>query len=293
MKKFLRMLILPTNLRGWSGNALSVLAVIAVVDYGFDFGLDATLLLLIKCYDKVLSLALDWLKPYITSFLACIGWPITLYPHWKHIFVLLGLYFFNGARVEIAEWLDGRRSSPAVRLLLGLFVAFAAGIIAGTFAPAQSSLIGNFLIAAVPFFGTSINDWVLLTWRATYTRVYESGRIGEPVPTWWGYFERRAGGVLCRTFAGLFLIIAGLEVLPLKQLPSPGLAMLGLMVVFLAAFQIFLGGRELRKIHKPGETWMETILRSRGMMIGITMFRVLIWTSGAVVCSVGKRIVFG
>ncbi len=151
-----------------------------------------------------------WIKPYIENAIEWIlAWRINLYPHWKHIFVLLSLYFFSGARTEFVVH---HYFTAIFRLLLGFCIASAVAIGIGILPLTRLDVGANFLIAAIPLFGTSINDIALRAWRATFTRAKELARRHEIAQSWWKYFRPAFIGVLIRTGAALVVICGALQI---------------------------------------------------------------------------------
>lgn len=293
MRKLIKQALLPPATSRKIAYASAAVSAISLAYHGFNFGLGPTLLLVIDWYDQGLSIISGWAKPYIESALVWVfDRPIILEPHWKHIFVLLGLYFFSGVRIEYSDS-KGFSATFFVRLLLGFFVALAFSIWIGIVPSARSETLANFAIAAIPLLATSFNDIALRAYRATFTRANEAQRLNQSMPpTWWDYFGVVLRGVLVRTLVGFVIIYGGLQIPLIRQLASPGLALLGLIVVSLALHQIYLGAKELKQLHLDSETWEETALRSRGMLIGLSIFGVLIWACVVIGLDVGKQLLF-
>ncbi|MEA2976203.1 MAG: hypothetical protein QOF19_1723 [Alphaproteobacteria bacterium] len=265
---------------GWAtvGTAVSVLSFIYFVHNGFNIGIGPTLSILIGYYDQIVSFFLGSLKPYIEIALRSLGWPITLHPHWKHIFVLLALYFLSGFKVELAEYRAGRTSSPIFRLLLGLSITSITSVTVGAIPLTRTGHPTNFLAAAIPLFLVSVNDFLLRAWRGLFARQYETQRVGSSAQTWWEYVRPAARGIGIRMLIGL-VVIFGLLFLFAGQIASPGLACLAVIVIYLAIYQLYLGVVELSSLRQANETTAAASLRSRGLMIGFTIFRVVLWSA--------------
>jgi hypothetical protein len=162
-------------------------------------------------------------------------------------------------------------------MLLGFLVATASSIVAGAVPLTGSTTLSNFVIAAIPLFGICLNDLAVRGWRATFTRAHEAQRLNIPVPTWSGYFNKVAVRILVRTAVFLVLVYGSLLLPSIQRLYSPGLALLGVLVIYLAFDQIRLGAAEAKFLMRSGKGWTEAFLRSRGTMIGAAMFGVVGW----------------
>lgn len=149
----------------------------------------------------------------------------------------------------------------------------------------------NFLVAFIPLFGTTVNDILLRAWRATLSRARESRRVKTITPlTWWQYFRPAFVGIVSRTVVGTAAIAGGLQVPIVWKLKSPGLALLGLLVLGLAVHQLYLGVGDAKRIREEGETQLAAWLRSRGTLIGLGMFRVAFATAIIVLIDFGFKL---
>jgi len=282
-----RQILWPREFPGKLGRILGTLSGIGLAQDGFHIGLGPTLLLMLDWYDKFVGALLGWADPWIKIIVVWIAgwlnWNIVLYPHWRHIFVLLGLYCFRGAW---ADYADGNPITAAFRLFLGFIVVVTTSITVGVVPLTQGDLITNFLIAAVPILGIFFNDVILRLWRATFTRVNEARRIKKQTPTWWGYFGKVFFLILGRTIVSLAVVYFGLQIPIIQRIPSPGLAMLALLIVSHALHQLVLGARETKLIQSDGETWRHAFHRSRGTIIGFGILGVFWWV--VIVCLIGN-----
>jgi hypothetical protein len=88
----------------------------ALVRHGFNYGFSPTLQLMLDAYENTTRFFLGWTEPYIRGLITglrnFVGWDLTLYPHWKHIFLLMMLYF--GARLK-AAWVVGEYAAATYR----------------------------------------------------------------------------------------------------------------------------------------------------------------------------------
>src|SRR5262245_15945451 len=89
---------------------LGMLSIVTLIRHGFNYGFGPALHLVLEYYEKIMGVLFGWAEPYITARLAALrdlmGWELVLYPHWKHIFLLMMIYF--SARLRSA-WSVGER----------------------------------------------------------------------------------------------------------------------------------------------------------------------------------------
>jgi hypothetical protein len=269
---------------------LSVASVISLIRHGFGLSLGTILQFLVDNYEWLVAFAVSPVEPYIRSFVSWIAykldWKILLHPHWRHILVLLNLYFIRGAMA------DRKDQSPVAgfRLFLGLVVGSVTSIAVGAIPLAEKAFATNFLVAFIPLAATSLNDIALRAWRATFSRQYESQRVNAPTSTWWVYFRPAFFGILKRTVVGVVAIVVLLQVPIIWQLKSPGLAVLGLLMLGLAAHQLYLGVGDAKRIRVDNEPLLEAWLRSRGTLIGLGMFTVALWVAGTLMLKFGENL---
>ena len=265
-------------------------SLISLYRYYGSHGLDDTLLLVLRGYETVLTFFLGWLKPTIEWVGQFIGWKVVLHPHWRHVLVLLGLYFMAGASVEREEHKQGRTSSWKFRLALGVSIAFVTSILVGAIPVSNTAFLPNFIIALIAFVMVACNDMLLRAYRGWRTLKYETQeRIKGNAVGRWEYFWQAGRPITQRTI--ISLAVAAPLILAAGQVLAPGVAVLMLFVLYLGAIQIYLGAKELRHLRKPGEPWTQAAARSRGMLIGINMVVTFVVALVLVAVSVAKDLV--
>jgi len=286
----LRQIVWPRGTGAVLGPLVSAASVVSLIHYGFGLRLDSILVIFLNSYDRIVGLVLSWLEPSLKALLSWVAyrldWDFVLYRHWRHVFVLLNLYFLGGARADFKD------NSPVAwfRLCLGLSLGFAISVVVGVVPLAQKDLTTQFLVAFIPFFATSLNDIALRAWRATFSRVRESVRVKQPAMTWWQYFRPAFVGVLNRTVVAIVFILVGLRFPIVSELQSPGLALLGVLVLALAVQQLYLGLGDAKRIREEGETNLAAWMRSRGTLIGLRIFSVAFWVAFFLAVYVGEQL---
>jgi hypothetical protein len=97
--KFFKQSMWPTGFSGKLGRILGAFSILRLIEVGFTSGFGSLLGLLLGYYEKLLGWLVWPVEPFIKARLAqlhqYIGWPEAVYAHWRHVFVLLGLYFFR------------------------------------------------------------------------------------------------------------------------------------------------------------------------------------------------------
>jgi hypothetical protein len=241
---------------------MGALSVAKLVQHGLNYGLGPTLQVIANYYETFTRVMLGWAEPCIREqFVALSGylsWPLHLYPHWKHIFVLMGLYFFRAAGNAFRA---GYRGTALFRALWGLLVAVTASVIAGTVPLSQNDMWANTLVAAVPIIGVTLHDVGYAAWSATTYRKKRSKLFHTPVPTWWAYFRAGVFFALGRAAIGLAALWIGLQLPFIQRLPSPGLAMLGILIIGLGVYWLSLAASQVRSIRKKDETLFAALNR--------------------------------
>jgi hypothetical protein len=270
-------LLWPTGLLNKLGRLLGALSILGLIQHGFVFGFAPVLNLLLEYYDKLLGFFLGWAEPFIKACLAhlrdYIGWPLTLYPHWKHVFVLLGIYFFR----EVGVGRSCGAGYVIFNFLLGLVVALACGVVAGTIPLTRADPASNFVFAAVPILGAVVYGVIGFVWDATFLRYRYAKDHNTPIPTWWAHFSWGLSRIFRRSLAGLVLIWVGLQIPIVQQISSPGLAMSVVLVIAFALYWLWDGVRDGGGIRREGEPFRAAYFRSFHTQLGIAMLGTVFW----------------
>lgn len=91
----------------------TVLSLLALFKYSLGHGFTATVEEVIRSYESVTRIAFSWAEPIITQIVIpigrAIGVTLTIYPHWKHVFVILMILV--GAVLRVTR--DGRSGLPS------------------------------------------------------------------------------------------------------------------------------------------------------------------------------------
>lgn len=248
----------------WLGLIFGTLSVVTLIKHGFDYGFVVPLEIVLDFYEQAMQALFGWAEPWIKEQLAALeawfGWNPDLYPHWKHVLVLMGIY-----TSRMAAMFSGSTPTWLFRLLWGLVISTVAGVLTGTIALSQGSMWANFNIAAIPILAGLLYDLGGEAWWATFFR--------ERSDTWWGYFGWFLFFYLRRTALGLGLVMVALQVPAIAELRSPGIFVFGVLMAIYAAYGVlWLGPRSVANIQSAvGGTWLQAFRRSRDAAHGLAV----------------------
>jgi len=249
------------------GVVLGTLSIVTLLQQAFDVGFVEPLEIMLSYYERLAHLLFGWMEPTLLQFIAplrdLVPWQLTLYPHWKHIFILLALYFLRSAT---DSFVNGAPVSGLFRGFSGVLMALISSVCAGII-PNDNNIVSDFLIATIPVIGVSMADLGWNAWWAAWLRRPELTLLQD--------FVRTETYTLKRDAIGIVIAFVGLQLPHVQALPNPGVAVLGFLVVALAAFYIALGVVDANYNRHPGETWYQGFRRDGGARLGLAMLGVI------------------
>jgi hypothetical protein len=247
---------------GWLGMIFGAVSIVMLAVHGFQVGLVPALEPLVAFYEKTTQVVFGWAEPWINSALASarewIGYNLTVHPHWKHVLVLLILYFSRN--VAITRTTRGL-ASAIVRAIWAVFVAVLTSVGVGVIALAHD-FQSSALIALIPVAGVTLFDLGNDIWGATFFRSSDTG--------WWQHFFFESRLVFMRAVAATAIVVAGLNWPPLMRMENPGLVLLGVLVVLFSFYWIWLGTLWPAR-NRSGDQWRNTVGREGAMRLGLSM----------------------
>jgi hypothetical protein len=255
------------------------LSILKLIEFGLDLNLDFEEVIrrIVEDYDALLALVLT---PIVNAVLALLReWfdiDLHVHPHWKHVFVLLGIYFFRDSRMFRKL---GYYDVAAVSLVWGALVAFATSVIVGLIPLERGDMWSNFLIGAMPVAGFFV--YILgPTFASALWRREDSARyLGGHAEPFWSYIWRRAKrnflvlsvGVV---FLGLCLVVPPIgDMLPaIRDVRSPGLVLLAVLILVLAAYWLWRGlGQAHQQARKTGVPLRTALSNSGNVNLSMAM----------------------
>jgi hypothetical protein len=290
VRPFIREVVWPPGVGGKLGRILATLSALSLVQHGFTVGIAGTLRILLEYYDALVGALLGWAQPYIENLVqrltAPMHWDLKVLPHWKHIFVLLTAYFFRSAAIN---WAYGYRGAARFCAVWGALVALTASVAAGTIGLAGSVPRKNLAMVAIPVAGIFVFDMAKQLWNATFIREQAARVYGREMWTWWEFFRPNLLLVLSQTVASLAIAWGVLQVPVVRQLPSPGLAALALLILGLALYRIGIGASEVKGLRKHGEAWSAAFWRTNSAGVGASLLGLTFWVTVFLLTNAGLR----
>lgn len=261
---------------GWIFGSLSL---VLLAKQGFNFGFITPLAHVLDFYEKSMRLLFGWAEPYLGDLFRWCGLDLRIYPHWKHVLVLMCLYFGVVTKVIWPSFKSRRERELLVVLTAwGALIAVGASLAAGGVALRDGR--SNGLMAVFPLVGFVLYQLGWVAFLATLGRQ----------ETWWNRYRAAA-----RLYIGpgtIGVIVVGLilgtlsDKLPFsKALPNLGLALLFLLIVILAFYWLWTGVEGAVAWHKPqdgswwrtfwSKSWWESWHVSSNARIGLSMLKAI------------------
>lgn len=140
-----------SRVASWLAFVASILSLLSLIKLGFDINLTAPFKLMLNYYLHFVDYLLGWADPYLRASLnylsSWIAVDLRLYPHWKHFFVPMWLYFSADAKAVLGYQ---RKRLALAFLALGGLVALAVSVASGTM-PLDSQSMLPLIFTAVGF----------------------------------------------------------------------------------------------------------------------------------------------
>jgi hypothetical protein len=252
------------------------LSMVLLIRYGWHFGLTSSFRAALGFYEVFVNALLGWaddpLKQLLANLRYWIGADLHLHSFWKHVFVLMWLYFSG---IGKAHWNQGESDIGIFSIVWGGLVALVSSVASGTIA--FDGVHANILVMAFPLagfaifeIGRSIFGATVKKGGATLREGIEAGTIGR-----WYVFGFRLRQFLLPTviFAGLALAFG----LSLANITSDGAELnsnILTLIVFVAGLIFYWFGRGLVLAisdRQYEESPTHRFLRSGAVQFGILM----------------------
>lgn len=144
-------LVAPKSTMSVLGMILGSISIFKLLEYSLDFGVARTFQVLFSYYDKFLYAALSWCDPYVAIFVNWIAkifdFNFILQSHWRHIFVLLLIYFMRDALTDFQRKFYG---GALFLVFWGSLVAVVASAISGAITMDNHNVVSAFAVAFTP-----------------------------------------------------------------------------------------------------------------------------------------------
>lgn len=266
----------PRSPFSWFGLILGALSVLALIQYGFDYGFGPTFKLLLTYYENLTHAVIGWwAEPIIKVWLAdasnYFGINLELYPHWKHVFILMGVYFFRDVS---NSYQAGDRANAFFYLICGLILSITAAVGAGTVPASENNVTSNFLIAIAPISSMLLFDLISTIWRAVWRDESYTQLTPPNSKKRWDYFRVPFFHIVGRYVVAFTILSFSLQIPEIYSLENAGLFMLGVLIVVLSFYWIVLGMMHASFNSDPDASWWDTFRQSGSTGLGLSMLGV-------------------
>jgi hypothetical protein len=257
----------------WTGVVVGALALSALIVHGFGVAVGAPFGGVLDTYELISQAVFGKFEPALEHGLRIAqrhtGRELHLYPHWKHVFLLLWLYFLADLRSAIEQ---SKFVIAIILFLWGTLVALIASVGAGTVPlDGDAPQFAHTVLVAFPVAGVTLHQiaWCLL-------EAIGSRTPGESAATRFIMFLREE--VLPIALGGLIAVALCYEApsIPLlAQSSDPGVALLIAALVVLAVFHLWRGGVYAALDRHPSESWWRTVSRTGSARLATFMLATL------------------
>lgn len=249
------------------GLGASMLSLASLIFQGFQIGVSAPIAAMLEFYETLLGALLGWAEAPLARLAEAAGrWlgvPLQPAPEWKHVFVLVWLYFSTDAR---SSFLQRRTITATVTLLLGAVVSVAAAAASG--GAASSDLADLLFAVGAPLGGFLIHAVIESTLTTTFYR-----QAGRSVAASLRYYFMTE--VLSALVAGAAAIAIAFAAAPVGTSWS-AISALGGFVLARGAFWLLRGVYIGFTDRAEGESWFRRFVRSGSGQFGMLIFSVLL-----------------
>jgi hypothetical protein len=140
------------------GVAASMLSVVLLIRHGFEIGFVTPLRIMLEFYNQWAEFLFGWTEPFVKNWLAelrsFLKIDLHLYPHWKHVFIPMWLYFSANVRGELKK---GRKYLAVANVIWGFVLALVSSFAAGTVDLNNP----NLLYLVFPMIGLLLHDFII------------------------------------------------------------------------------------------------------------------------------------
>ena len=298
MNNVIEKIAIPKSIPGLLGRVLAALSIVSLIRYGLEVGFSDALMLILVYYDNFLSAVFFWLEPFARALLSylssVIDYDLELFATWKHIFVLLWVYFFRDAATDLQRGFYG----AAIFLFLwGICAAFLASVVAGSIEPVRGDWATNFAIAMVPALGALIFTVVRRFWHA----VFLLEKDGETAPAliagksgleaWWIAVRATIYRSSQRTAIGTIFVAIFLLLPPMQSARNAGLISFAVLVFLLALYWLWLGRSVAAHQSEEANDWREIYWQQSASLMGASMMGAFFWTFVFLVANAGLSLI--
>ena len=239
----------------------------SIYDVGFYHALD----IIITYYDTLSRSLFGWLTPILTDLLKTfgrfVGIDFNIGDHWRHVFIVLGLYYFK----DVGNfYYNGYRVSGVAFGVLGLLISLISSTLVSSIDVLETSFIENTSIAAYTLWGFLLYRIMRGGWAAVFYKAETGGWS-----TFWGRFFAAFG-----EFTLLISVVFHFNLLfDLGRFPGTPLILCGIWIISYAALSIFRGGRKTLRLNKTRKDNLRDFYREGSTQIGIDIVSIYLYAA--------------
>jgi hypothetical protein len=260
---------------------LATLSVLSLIRDTFHVGLSRIVEQVIDYYQRLTHVLFGWMEPYLVGWIRWlhefINIDINLHDHWRHVFVLIGLYYIRDTRVFFTV----RDYFGALHLLvLGLLISLATSALVGTLGMQTNSYYENLLACAIVLWGLAIYRTIRSIWGTIrYKEKHE--------PTYFSDYRHRLIGSLRDVIVG-FVIAAHILLVPhVQDIKGIALIVLALLVLLFALRHLANGWRRTRGSYDSQSARWKAFRRHGNTMVAFDIIGVYVSVLFAIIASAG------
>lgn len=169
---FVRGCLNPSGLFSQLGIVPAAISLLSLVAHAFTFGLSSAINQMVVWYDDFLGVAIGWIgsifvQPFAYLF-GLLGIPISVTGIWKHVFVLMNIYFLR-------DTFDNLRRKPRdtgrflVQLSTSVLIVSSSSVLFDAISNTQNTASMQAFTAIIPVIGYLIYDLVERSWMVFYS----------------------------------------------------------------------------------------------------------------------------
>jgi len=253
----------------WLGLIFGTMSVVMLIQQGFGYEFVAPLQMALDGYEQAMRLLFGWARPILESLFSDVagwlGWSeFGLYEHWKHVWLLTGIYCFQDARTYLTT---GNRASAYFHYVVGFFVAVGSACGAGSLQLMSGDATDNFLVAALPILGIACYEILSDVWMVTFWP-------RKPGRTWASTLANRLFEDALVVAAALGFTAFFVAQASVSTSWSSGLLALAAVVIALAVFELWIAVR--RVLRTPAQHSWATFLSQGNTQVAAARLAVFI-----------------
>lgn len=291
LKASVRRIFFPTDPFSFLKTIFVSMSLLVLLRHASTHTFTDVLALIVETYDSILTRLISPFQPAIDWIVRNLSylWSIEFRLHgiWKHIFVLLTIYFFSRAGGAFSM----RQYGTAIfRLVWGIFVALIFSILASLKSEQVVNFSQEFRIAFSAIGCIAIYELGINIWFATFFRQFQAVLYKRSVRSWTSEFVHLSKEDSLRILFGAVLVTVMLFLPWPSYVTRPELMVLAIVVFLYGAFWLFWGWRQTgfeRSIKKRLE-----IAKTNGdVIVGTAMVRSFLYAFIAVLIDTAAKLI--